>query len=241
MRDPSPSRRPPDPLWLWLRPRDGGGGRGDLAEVGDAGFNQLNVFDYPWSCADGEDELIEATYLFPLLHETAVDQMRITVGGRVIEGEIHERTEAQRIYEEAREAGQVAALTEEQRPNIFTQRVANIGPGETITVTLGVIEPVPRTDGAYELVFPLMVAPRFIPGSIADGAAITVAEPAPGEQPPSVPVGIDVDVHAAIPIVRAESPTNQLDLAIDGEGLGASVYGVPSTKNFVLRWWTAGA
>lgn len=81
----------------------------------------------------------------------------------------------------------------------------------------------------------------FVPDDVADAAAVTVPDPIPGEEGSAVTVDIDVDVHTAVPIIRAESPTNTVDLAIDGDGLGASVYKVPATRDFVLRWWTAGA
>ena len=70
-----------------------------------------------------------ATYLYPLPEDGAVDCLKMVVGQRVIVGEIRRRAEAAEIYARAKAQGQKAALVEEQRPNMFTNRVANIGPG----------------------------------------------------------------------------------------------------------------
>ena len=79
-------------------------------------------------------EWVEGIYVFPLPDQAAVDHMRMHIGDRVIEGVIKEKQEAKRIYEQARREGKKAALTEQERPNMFTNSVANIGPGETVVV-----------------------------------------------------------------------------------------------------------
>lgn len=107
---------------------------------------------------------IEAIYTFPLSHDSAVDRMNMTIGNRVIVGEVHEREEARQIYEQARDSGRVASLLEQERPNIFTQSVANIEPGADITIEISYIETIPQRDGEFSFVFPTVVAPRYIPG-----------------------------------------------------------------------------
>lgn len=107
---------------------------------------------------------IEAVYTFPLSHRAAVDRMTMTVGDRVIVGEVKERSLARRIYEQARDSGYVASLLEQERPNIFTQSVANIEPGATVIVEIASIEMLTRVDGEYTLAFPMVVGPRYIPG-----------------------------------------------------------------------------
>src|SRR6476469_8756180 len=42
---------------------------------------------------------IEAIYVFPLPHNAAVDDMTLTIGNRVITGQIKRRQEAQAIYQ----------------------------------------------------------------------------------------------------------------------------------------------
>jgi Ca-activated chloride channel family protein len=69
---------------------------------------------------------IEAVYLFPLPHNAAVNDFIMTIGERRIRGIIRERQEAEEIYQEAKRQGYVGSLLTEERPNIFTQSVANI-------------------------------------------------------------------------------------------------------------------
>jgi len=108
---------------------------------------------------------VEAIYVFPLPHDSAVDGMTMHVGDREIRAVIHERDEARKIYEAARNAGHTAALLDQERPNIFTQSVANIPPNAKVEVTLSVIEVLKYEAGTYEFAFPMVVGPRYIPGT----------------------------------------------------------------------------
>src|SRR5436190_23656028 len=83
---------------------------------------------------------IEAVYTFPLPQNAAVDDMTLNVGDRTVRGLIKRREEARAVYEAARAAGNVAGLLDQERPNIFTQSIANILPGETVTVRISYIE-----------------------------------------------------------------------------------------------------
>ena len=107
---------------------------------------------------------IEAVYTFPLPQHAAVDAMTITVGDRVVKGKIKRRKDARAIYESAKRRGHVAGLLDQERPNIFTQSVANILPGEEITVTISYVETLSYDGGVYSVVFPMVVGPRYIPG-----------------------------------------------------------------------------
>ena len=108
---------------------------------------------------------IEAVYVFPLGATAAVDDMTMKVGDRVIRGLIKLREEARRIYEQAKAAGHVASLLDQERPNIFTQAVANIEPGKSVTVTISYVEVLKYEDGVYSFAFPMVVGPRYIPGA----------------------------------------------------------------------------
>jgi hypothetical protein len=111
------------------------------------------------------NDKIEAVYTFPLSHRAAVDRMNMTVGDRTIVGEVHERSVARAIYESAKERGYVASLLEQERPNIFTQNVANIEPSAQIDIEISYIETLQSKDGEYTFDFPMVVEPRFIPGA----------------------------------------------------------------------------
>src|SRR6266481_7510016 len=116
-------------------------------------------------------EKIEAVYTFPLPQDAAVDDMTMVVGERTVRGKILRREEAQAVYEAAKSNGQTASLLDQERPNIFTQSVANILPGEQIKITISYVETLKYEDGSYEFVFPMVVGPRYVPGS-ATGAPV---------------------------------------------------------------------
>lgn len=107
---------------------------------------------------------VEAIYVFPLPQDAAVDDMTMEVGGRTIRGLIKKREEAQQIYQNARNAGHTAALLDQERPNIFTQSVANIPPGGNVKVKITYVEVLKYEAGVYEFVYPMVVGPRYIPG-----------------------------------------------------------------------------
>jgi hypothetical protein len=107
---------------------------------------------------------VEAVYVFPLPHRAAVDAMTMHVGDRVVKGVIKRREEARALYEAARSGGKVASLLDQERPNIFTQHVANIMPGAKVKLVLSYVETLKYEAGTYEFVFPMVVGPRYIPG-----------------------------------------------------------------------------
>src|SRR5256712_7459919 len=141
-------------------------------------------------------EKIEAVYTFPLPQNAAVDDMTMLVGDRTVRGKVLRREEAQAVYEAAKSNGQTASLLNQERPNIFTQSVANLLPGEQIKITISYVETLQYEDGSYEFVFPMVVGPRYVPGSPtgAQGNGFSPdTQPAPGwsritPQPP--PAGI---------------------------------------------------
>ncbi|MFF4614450.1 VIT domain-containing protein [Nonomuraea jabiensis] len=115
------------------------------------------------------DVTLEATYVFPLPDRAAVTGFRMEADDRVIEGVLKERAQARADYDQALREGRRAAIAEEDRPDVFTIRVGNILPGERVSVRLTMSQPLPYEDGAATFRFPLVVAPRYIPGSPVDG------------------------------------------------------------------------
>lgn len=114
-------------------------------------------------------EKIEAVYVFPLPENAAVNEFIMVIGERKIRGIIRERQEAEEIYRQARAQGHVASLLTQERPNIFTQKVANIEPGKQIDVNIKYFNTLAYADGWYEFVFPMVVGPRFNPPGSTDG------------------------------------------------------------------------
>ncbi|MBT4817216.1 MAG: VWA domain-containing protein [Lentisphaerae bacterium] len=165
-------------------------------------------------------EKIEAVYVFPLPENAAVTDFIMVIGERRIRGIIREREEAQRIYQEARRQGYRASLLTQERPNIFTQRVANIEPGHDIDVQLTYFHTLHQVGSEYEFVFPTVVGPRFNPPGSTDGVG-AVAHGADGTSGQSTEVtylkpgtfsshdlSLTVDIEAGMPIHDVRSPTH---------------------------------
>jgi Ca-activated chloride channel homolog len=166
------------------------------------------------------DGWVEAVYIYPMPEGAAVDTLKMVVGERVIVGDIKERKKAREVYEQAKSAGQKAGLIEQERPNIFTNSVANIGPRETVVVQIEYQEPVRQSGNELSLRVPLVVAPRFMPEPIVQTVDFTagaqgwgqVADPVadrdrisppvldPRKQPPVNPVAITVHLQAGFPL-----------------------------------------
>ena len=169
-------------------------------------------------------EPIEAIYTFPLPSDAAVDDMTMTIGSRIIKSEIKRREEAQQIYETAKANGQAAALLDQERPNIFTQSVANILPGEQVKITIRYVHLLKYDDGEYTFHFPMVVGPRYIGGSAnaaangtkaMDGGTLLepeVTAPAPSHGPhtpqAATPQVSGQDTHAIVTDAAKVTPPN---------------------------------
>ena len=118
----------------------------------------------------------EGVYVFPLPEDAAVDHLRMYIGQRVIEGRVQERQQARKEYEQAKSEGKKASLVEQERPNIFTTSVANIGPHEEIIIEIEYQHIVQYDSGTFRLRFPMVVAPRYIPGQPVTPVEINVTK-----------------------------------------------------------------
>lgn len=106
---------------------------------------------------------VEGIYVFPLPEMSSVDTLRMTVGSRLIVGEVRAREEAVRAYQQAKSEGRRAALVEQHRPNIFTTAVASLMADEEAIIELEYQETARYENGEYRLRFPMIVAPRYTP------------------------------------------------------------------------------
>jgi Ca-activated chloride channel family protein len=202
------------------------------------------------------DTWLEGIYVFPLPEQSAVDALHMQIGDRVIEGEIKGRAEAKALYETAKDVGQKASLVEQERPNIFTNSVANIGPHESVVIRIAYQETVKQDAGVYSLRFPLVVAPRYNPKPKPvnlvdfDGKPQT-ADPVPDRDritPPVLdpdkhakinPVSIQVKLDAGFALGDVESPYHKIALKRTGDGtavLALADGAVPADKDFALTW-----
>jgi Ca-activated chloride channel homolog len=108
---------------------------------------------------------VEGVYVFPLPENAAVDRMRLHIGERFIEGEIREKEQAKKEYDQAKKAGKKASLVNQQRANLFTTNIANIAPGETVIVEIEYQQVLHYDDGVFSLRYPMTMTPRYIPGA----------------------------------------------------------------------------
>lgn len=208
--------------------------QGDLATV-----EIRQIFSNPL------DVPLNARYLFPMNKDSAVYAMRMEVGDEIVEAQIQEIQEAKKTFEKAKKEGKAASLLTQHRPNMFTQKIANLMPGLPITVTLKYTQSVPKVEGDYELVLPLIVGPRYQSGNAGeppvimdDGVAIGQAEVSASdpfgkweieELPPYPPVAglnlpqhieedrvsIKVKINAAMPVLAVYSDTHALEVTGD--------------------------
>ncbi|MGJ5081952.1 marine proteobacterial sortase target protein [Bradyrhizobium sp. HKCCYLS3013] len=208
---------------------------------------------------------MEAVYVYPLPPDSAVDTLKMIVGDRVVVGDIKPREQAKVIYEQAKRDGKTAALTEQERPNIFTNSLANIGPGETVLVQIEYQQPVAASGGEFSLRVPLVVAPRYNPAPIVQsvdlrpggngwGAASNDPVPDrdrispevldPAKTDPVNPTRITVRLQAGFVIgevkshhhqVTIDSPDAKTRVVTLAEGV------VPADRDFELTWKPAAA
>lgn len=199
----------------------------------------VNAFDVP----------LEATYVFPLPNRAAVTRMQITINGRLVDAELRERETARRVYDDAVASVRRAAIVEEDRPDVFTLRVGNIVPGERVSVALTLVNPLAYEDGEATFRFPLVVAPRCIPGcplsdiavgdghaddtdAVPDASRITPPVLLPGF-PHSVPLTVDVGIDPAgltLSQVRSNLPAVTTD-----DGRIRIAPGARADQDLVLR------
>ena len=202
-------------------------------------------------------EKIEAVYVFPLPENAAVDDMTMKVGARTVRGLIKPREEAQAIYQAARQAGHVTALLDQERPNIFTQSVANIMPGVEVTIEISYVELLKYEAGSYEFVFPMVVGPRYIPGTptgkqgggwapdttrVPDASRITPPVTPPGTRA-GHDISIEVKLDAGVPIQEYHCTTHQIDAqrtVASTAVIRLQDQAVIPNKDFILRYDVAG-
>ncbi len=212
------------------------------------------------------DQPMNATYLFPLNRRAAVYAMTMIVGDEVIAAEIQENKQARQVFNEARQAGKAAALLEQHRPNMFTQKIANLVPGLPIEVEIQYSQAVAKVDGAYELVIPMVVGPRFQPPGAGWRPAGTDSDPAERsaaswqlQMLPGYPPTAGVDLPEEILSERV-SLAIELDMPLPLESVTSATHAIRSrtvsstqqsislarartidNRDFVLRYQLAGA
>src|SRR6266704_2230075 len=179
----------------------------------------VNRFDLP----------LQATYVFPLPDRAAVTEFRMEAGDRVVEGALRERAQARAAYDEALAAGRMAAIAEEERPGVFTMRVGNLLPGERASVRLVMLGPLPYDQGEATFRFPLVVAPRYIPG-----APLGWLPAGDGVQPDTDAVPDASRITPPVLLPGFPSPV-RLDLRAEVDPAGLPVGAIRSSLHAIVR------
>jgi Ca-activated chloride channel family protein len=205
---------------------------------------------------------VEAVYVNPLPDGGAVDTLKMVIGDRFVIGDIKERGEAKAIYEDARRTGRKATLFERERPNIFTNSVANIGPGERVVVQIEYQEPVHRSGNTASLRVPLVVAPRYNPAPVVQtvdfndggGWGRATSDPVPDRDritppvldpritPPTNPVAITVHLNAGFPLGEVKSHHHAVNVeapSADARVIRLDTKVTPADRDFELTWTPA--
>ncbi len=197
----------------------------------------------------------EGVYVFPLPENAAVDHLDMRIGNRQIEGKIQERKQAKQTYEQAKQEGRKATLVEQERPNVFTTSVANIGPDEEIAVSIEYQQTLRYDDGRFRLRFPMVVAPRYIAGNaavvgiagtgwgvntdgVSDAERITPPVVHPSEGTIN-PVTLTVTLNAGFPLAELLSPYHPIDVVTGAENryhVMLANDAVPADRDFELVW-----
>ena len=182
---------------------------------------------------------IEAIYVFPLPHNAAVNEFVMTIGSRKIRGVIRERIEAERLYTEARRQGYVVSMLTQERPNIFTQKVANIEPGQAIDVQIRYFHALDYEDGWLAWHFPMVVGPRFTPPGISPPEQPDYVKP---DQRPGHDIRLAVEVKAGTAIEELNVDSHAAQIFKEGREAQVTLAAPDSIPNrdFVMRFRVAG-
>jgi len=154
---------------------------------------------------------INASYVFPASTRAAVYAMRMRIGNDVIVAKIKEKEQAKKDFEQAKNEGKSASLLEQDRPNVFSMKLANVMPQEQVDIELHYTELLVPTDGVYEFVFPTVVGPRYSSQKDSTDKSQFVNTPYlhQGEKPTST-LHITARVAAGMPIQEINCPSHQI-------------------------------
>eukprot|EP00179_Madagascaria_erythrocladioides_P026192 CAMPEP_0198334250 /NCGR_PEP_ID=MMETSP1450-20131203/19491_1 /TAXON_ID=753684 ORGANISM="Madagascaria erythrocladiodes, Strain CCMP3234" /NCGR_SAMPLE_ID=MMETSP1450 /ASSEMBLY_ACC=CAM_ASM_001115 /LENGTH=825 /DNA_ID=CAMNT_0044038831 /DNA_START=79 /DNA_END=2556 /DNA_ORIENTATION=- len=169
---------------------------------------------------------LEATYIFPLPPDAAVVELELRAGDKVVKGEIHERADAEKMYNEARESGHTAAMLTAERKDVHTVRLANLPPNVDVSARVELLQILPSADGKLQWRFPTVVAPRYMPGTpigrSGDGATddTTLVPDASHISPPIRSEGgtlLDMEVEIFGKVAQLESSLHAIRVNMDDD------------------------
>lgn len=209
------------------------------------------------SFKNNRDQWMEGTYQFPLPDKAAVDHLSMQIGERIVLGEIKEKQEAKKIYQEAKISGKKTSLVEQQHPNLFSNSIANIAPYETIIITIEYQQDVDfdKQDG-FSIRFPMTVTPRYQPASLLTEEfgqvkgfignttqvkllqSTTATNVSASTQEQNI-VSLFINLDSGIPLLSLTSPSHKIDNLQKTEreyDIQFSQQKVAADHDFILKW-----
>src|SRR5690606_6498765 len=155
-------------------------------------------------------------------------------GERIVVGEIREKVEAQRLYEQARAQGRRASVVHQKRPNLFRTAVANIGPGESIEITIGYLQIADQDGARYSVRLPLTITPRYLPAAVLDTPVAALHPERPTASVSLAASGDDTstlgDLHPRL--AHADTTRQRVSIDIDLDA-GVDIERIASTHHAV--------
>ena len=198
---------------------------------------------------------LDCRYLFPLPADSAVYRCEMRVNGRVIIAKTEKRSEALKLFKQAKARGWRAALTESERDNLFTLSLGNLQPGDVVLMRFAYLQPVQRLRERRTLRIPVNPGVRYIAGEpllrensgpgpaddtdlVPDASRITTPRIAP-DHPDAASLHATVRLRGAGDFTdSASSPSHPIVIRREGEDLLAAlaIDGNLPNRDFIFTW-----
>lgn len=161
---------------------------------------------------------IEAIYVFPLDEGAAVCGFEAVIDGTLVVGEVKEREEAFRMYDDAMERGDGAFLLDEERPDVFQASIGNLPPGKEVLVKLTYVTELAVAGRGLRFSIPTTVSPRYAPAEDRAGVGRPDSEALNPPKAWRVPYGLELSLRLAMTgaISRVESPSHPISVVMNG-------------------------
>jgi Ca-activated chloride channel homolog len=161
---------------------------------------------------------LEVVYVFPLDEGSAVCGFEATVDGVRYVGQVRERDEAFKEYDDAMEAGHGGFLLDEERADVFTASLGNVKPGSVVVLSITYVTELAAEGAGARFTLPTTVSPRYAPASDRTGVGPTPADvlnpPVALDVPYAFTFEMDVAMKGAIRTVT--SPSHPIEVEHDG-------------------------